>query len=443
MMNKSLAERTIAGNMIIFALLVTCGCSGELRTEYGASRGVEGDQSISGFGVLRRTYKNSGWSTSDVKRLNERLEKTNAIIWIPDTRDALYGNAIEWLEDWLAQDERTLIYLVPDGGCESQYFVDAHAFSKLEQRIEYRRRLARLQTDRLFQRLRNESIPENGWFSLDHVSEGVLIDKASGEWQINNQPPRNAKEYPQTTGNLGITFKILPPVHSNAPPTSAPPTSAPPMYGMSQGTSTAQMMQETLLAATDGSAIVTRITADQWGSSKIIVVGNASLLCNYSLSTPLGQSIAEKLIEETSMVPGLVGFMSTGALGAMISDIDPEINAVTGMELFTVWPLSLVMLHLAVIGFVACMILLPIFGRPREDEGKTASDFRDHLDAVASLMHRSGGEEFARRRVSDYMRRIRGDVVGDWIMPETTSTATKENSIPSINPETSNKKEAL
>jgi len=127
----------------------------------------------------------------------------------------------------------------------------------------------------------------------------------------------------------------------------------------------------------------------------------------------------------------------------MISDIDPEINAVTGMVLFTVWPLSLVMLHLAVIGFVACMILLPIFGRPREDEGKTASDFRDHLDAVASLMHRSGGEEFARRRVSDYMRRIRGDVVGDWIMPEITSTATKENSIPSINPETSNKKEAL
>lgn len=128
--------------------------------------------------------------------------------------------------------------------------------------------------------------------------------------------------------------------------------------------------------------------------------------------------MATQLIAETGDSSGLVGFLTTDSAGANVSEVDPEINARTGMELFTVWPLSLIVLHLAVTGFIACMILLPIFGRPRQGKTVSNSDFADHLDAVAVLMSRSGGEEYARRRVSEYMRRIRGETTGQWVQSD-------------------------
>ena len=33
-------------------------------------------------------------------------------------------------------------------------------------------------------------------------------------------------------------------------------------------------------------------------------------------------------------------------------------------------------------------------------------------------MRRSGGETFARRKISDYMKRLRGETSGKWVMPE-------------------------
>lgn len=409
-------HRRLSPAFLLLAFLAfAAGCDNQLRTEYGASRGVEGDQSINGFGALRRTFNNRGWSTRDVNRLNERMANVDALVWIPDSRDSLHGDAVKWLEDWLSSAPRTLVYLVPDDGCEVEYFEAARELTEPTQRLEYRRRLARLETDEMISRLRQESIPENGWFALEYMPEGESINGVSGKWK---RTTHEDTKWGMTGTELrvpGADYRIVPP--SSNPSTAS--SSTPATYGMDQGTSSAQMERETLLATSDDSVIVSRITAAPWGASKIIVVSSGSLLCNYSLATSAGQAMAANLIQEVGDSSGTVAFMSTDFRGALISDIDPEINATTGMELFTVWPLSLVMLHLAVMGFVACMILVPIFGRPREGDRDSTSDFGDHLDAVATLMVRSGGEDFARRRVSDYMRRIRGEVAGEWLIPET------------------------
>ena len=99
-----------------------------------------------------------------------------------------------------------------------------------------------------------------------------------------------------------------------------------------------------------------------------------------------------------------------------ISERNGEIPRSSGAEFFTEFPLSFVTLHLAILGFVICLMLLPIFGRPRHVDRGVLTHFGDHLSAVATLMKRQGGESFARRRISEYMKRVRDETTGPWVI---------------------------
>ena len=427
MMNFSQVIRIPASLLAMVVVLSLVGCGRGLNIEYGQSRGVAGDQSINGFGVLRRTYQNSGWTTREVNRLNDRLSKVNAIVWLPQYRDSLYDDATLWFDTWLGEETRTLVYIVPDDGCEIRYYEAARQLAPNDQQLEYRRRIARLESDQLINRLGEESAPTNGWFSLERLADTTTVG-SGGQWNVGASDQQPNSPTGQFVGDALVSYKVISaPAAASSGSTSTtvtPPSAAFPKWHQ-YAASTVEVEHTTLLSANDGSPVIVRVTADKWGDSKLIVVGSGSLLCNFSMTTPQGQAIASQLIAETNIQPGAVGFLTTDYSGAPVSDVDPEINAMTGTELFKVWPLSLIMLHLAAIGFIACMILLPIFGRPQEVQSATSSDFADHLDAVALLMNKSGGEEFARRRVSDYMRRIHGETSGPWVLPdpkpETTS----------------------
>jgi hypothetical protein len=88
------------------------------------------------------------------------------------------------------------------------------------------------------------------------------------------------------------------------------------------------------------------------------------------------------------------------------------------MELLTVWPMSLVTMHGVILGLVICLMLMPIFGRPKRIRRSKQSHFGDHLDAVAALMNRTGGERYARARISEYMKRMHGETSGPWVLPD-------------------------
>ena len=414
-------------------LVILAGCDRSLRTDYGSIRGVGGDESINGFGALRRSYESTGWSTQEVSRLNDRLAQLDAVLWVPVVRDTIYDDAIDWFEDWLADKPRTLIYVVPDGGCEASYMEVAGKIAPPEQRFEYRRRLARLQTDAMLEALRDSPV-ENRWFTLKSVVDDLRVGGSVGEWNGELGELGQANRGESGSRSLPIAYEVLPPApltNVNAG-TPAPSTSSSSAVTASAVSMAGDVKHEVLLSAIDGSPAIVRLTSEPWGESQVIVVGSGSMVSNFSLTTPLGQQLAAKLIEHTGKQPGSMGVLSTAIGGAPVSDQAAEITAVTGMELFTVWPLSLIMLHLAVLGIVACMILLPIFGRPRESETASSTDFGDHIDAVAALMSRSGGEDYARRRVSDYMRRVRGETSGPWVMQETKPTPPIDQSRPII-----------
>jgi hypothetical protein len=414
--------------------LVQTGCEQSLSTDYGKSRGYTGDSSINGFGALRRTFQIRGWLTRDVARLNSRLAGLDAVVWMPTQRDTLYDDALQWFNDWLAESPRTLVYIAPDGGCEVEYFEIARTMAPPSQQLEYRRHIARLQTNALLERMNQSSIPANGWFMLEYIAPDMKVGGKKGEW--NQDLVITTAEQSEVSCPIHLDYKVvdLSSAQANAataitsstintsPASPSPSPSGTPInvtpWGKALGKSSVDVQHETLLSAENGSPAIARLTSDAWGESKVIVIGNGSLLTNFSLSTPFGRELAAKLLQEVSSSTGEVGFLATDYMGATISEVDPEINAQSGMELLTVWPMSLILLNLIVIGFIACMVLLPIFGRPRETEQNAPNDFADHLDAVAALMSRSGGEEYARRRVSDYMKRIRGETVGPWVLPE-------------------------
>jgi hypothetical protein len=100
----------------------------------------------------------------------------------------------------------------------------------------------------------------------------------------------------------------------------------------------------------------------------------------------------------------------------------------TGMEILTVWPISLITMHGLLLTLVVGLALLPIFGRPQRVQTNSQRDFGDHLDAVAALLARTGDAEFARSRVSEYRQRLHR---------ESRSATTNDPSAPHLFPQDS------
>jgi hypothetical protein len=185
-----------------------------------------------------------------------------------------------------------------------------------------------------------------------------------------------------------------------------------------------QIRYSELLSTQTGDPIVAEIRSKNWRDSRIIVVAGGSLLTNYAFSRQWNRRLAEQIIAE-STPPNKedlrAGFMTSSWQQIPVSEKKPGVPKASGMELLTVWPMSLVTMHGVMLGLVICLMLLPIFGRPRKIERSKKSDFGHHLDAVAALMNKSGGERYARARISDYMKRMHGETSGPWVLPDPPS----------------------
>ena len=80
-----------------------------------------------------------------------------------------------------------------------------------------------------------------------------------------------------------------------------------------------------------------------------------------------------------------------------------------GLEMFTVWPLSVIMLHLFVLGIVYIFWRGPIFGVPEQLPPETQSDFAKHIDALGESLEKTGRADYARERLNYYRTHVRRD----------------------------------
>lgn len=418
--------------MAILALSLPLGCRQDLPVEYGKSGGQSGNASLNGLGALRRTIESAGWKTQDVRQLSPRLESLDAVVWQQGNVQRISPDVMDWFGEWLRRRPRTLVIVLPDLGSEREYWEAIADSVSPAERLERRRRLA----DRLATELtdsafgpREEGLFVDGvWFTarqrLDGTPSWEILSRYGAD---DTGGPARPSAVIQVDPNHRASRPWLELLEEEWLPEPVDPR---------------RLSLEPLVTNADGVPLAVRLATAEFdqdddlddeddanggsdlGESSVIVVAGGSLINNFAVARhegPQGRELVRQLrselIDVAGKPKGAVGFLLTSDDGLTIRG-DREPTATTGMEWLTVWPLSLVTIHLAWIGIVACLILLPIFGRPRRLVEGSQGDFADHVHAVGLLMKRSGGEAVARERISEYFRRVRGETVGPWVLPE-------------------------
>ncbi len=430
---------------MLVVFILCCGCD-RLQTDYGESRGAVGKVSLNGFAGYRTAYENAGFRSRDITRLSNRVRSSKVIVWTPKVLHPISQEVTEWMESWLSQGDRTLVFVVPDSGSEVDYWSGAAGLAPADQVVEYRRREVRGKNQQLQWRLNRKPWDANGWFEVVPLDWGASLNWLDGPWLDQSELLKQDDGWPASTG--GIAEKPSRDVFSAASPPSIieyrVQASALKKVSTQQGggnwsrdrsfretgpgslsaegseimadwdapRSTTKVTVEPLLKTGSQEALVTQIRSKNWSDSKILVVAGGSLLTNYALSKPWNRHLADQIIfssyPNTGEAP-VVGFLKSDWLPIVVSNNAVTRPVKTGMEMLTEWPLSLITIHGVFLGGVVCLIMIPILGRAKKLQRDSPSDFGHHLDAVGSLLKKAKGEAYARRRLKEYARSVHVD----------------------------------
>jgi len=402
--------------MIISLMIIAAasGCS-KLTTNYGPSSGRTGRTSLNGFGALRKTYQNAGFECRNATRLTDRVKRSDLILWTPQLLGQIETRATKWFDSWLRTGDKTLIYIVPDSGSEADYWSDTGKLAPPKQRLAYRKKSATAINQQMTWRLNRTSVQDSGWFDVQPSASRQAVGDLSGEWA---DEIRSSSE-----DGSSVMIELIIDESSEADPNAT--IGVNPFTGFvptGPGLPTfpaffeAEASQESVslrpkLVSESKQTIVAEITSEEWSGSKVIVVAGGSLLTNYAFSRAWNRDFADKLVaaSKTSREEMKAVFVTSRWSSVPVRDSKPGIPKATGMELLTVWPINLVTMHGVMLAMIIALAVLPIFGRPRRLRVNRQRDFGDHLDAVAALMNKTNGEDYARSRIREYRKRILGE----------------------------------
>lgn len=457
---------------VALALLLS-GCRGGLTTDYGESRGQAARRSVNGLGAFRDALAveldetnsitdvdfESTLRTRDLSRLSYRTDRFESIIWTPtEWPPANESSVTTFLEDWLRENDRTLILVMPDAASTESFWEASLKVAPPESRLQHRRRLARSTNERLLADARLKAITVSDWFRAVPLPYRVkLADGRSVQYRLTeiplkpagDEPTANDSEEAQTQDSESDLATDEP---DNVAPSDVEPTASEPkedalkprIYAPKDQTFTplAWHSDTQNKSDTDDSkstdtiqqqVLAARITRESWGESHLIVIAGGGLVTNFAMTTKGGRELVGIVHEEIRRVnakqPDVdesffsdtaridVAFLKSDTMPLPISDAKPQATAASGMEILTTWPMSAITMHGVFVGFLIVLMLSPIFGRPQRLRYNRSSDFGNHLDALAKLMRSLGGPQHAREKISQYYRRIRGEVGGPWVLP--------------------------
>ena len=377
-MNRLMSIWLIATGMAI----VGCG-SEELDTTYGLRHSLAGRDSVNGTAALSNMFKKAKFRVNGWRRLSPKLEEYDVIVWFPNDYEPPSKKHRKFLEDWLGNKSgRTLIYVGRDYDAATTYWRSVMPSVPPEQAMEVSRRLATLTSEQAKARAAIKVDEHHDWFTLEKAQPQGRVTKLSGPWStgINSEKEEmylntslaSPTEEQNTAWRAGVVATFDP-----------------------------------LLVADQG-PMVTKVTLPEWGSSQLLVVANGSFLLNLPLVNREHRALATKLIAACGR-PGKAVFLESRAGGPLILSEDPEDAYPTGLEVFTVWPLGIIVLHLAALGILCCFAAYPIFGRPREVA--LSSD----ASSVRSATFRSGYYTAGSSTVDVSARRVERTHVGKHI----------------------------
>jgi hypothetical protein len=454
--------------LLVACVFLSAGCS-QFNTTYGKTDGANGETSLNGFGALRDTltrdldasersrlgddWKDAELRARNLTRLSSRANQHDAIVWIPtDWPPPNETEVADWMTTWLRDGNRTIVYVVPDEGSTESYWREASQVAPPTQRLEYRRRLAQQINLRLFNDARRDDVTVGKLFTARSLPARQNIDnRRVVSYDLQPFDPK----YITVTTTTASTAQPIPAtspddsVATESETNETPFTDANLEQLLSEDDSANEQDAGGENAAEDDAAnqelvaedqpagsiqnnrrsllfepldtaedvtLLARITHSKWKNSRILVVAGGGLLTNFAMTEQPALEMAERIRAEILSTAEVgpdervsLGFFSTDDMWVPVSDAEPGAPAQTGMELLTTWPISLITIHALFLGVVMCLMLLPTFGRARQVVYHRSTHFGNHLTAMAVLMRRAGGMDFAKEKINHYMRVVRGE----------------------------------
>jgi hypothetical protein len=349
----------------ISACLLAAGCEEDLNTIYGQRQGL-GSGSVNGTAVLAEMFEKAGHTVVSMRLLSPRLRKrAEAIVWVPDDFDPPSDEVRDWLEKWLSEGTgRTLIYVGRDFDAAPWYWekVAPKAPAALQPEIARRGRSAQAVYD--FQRSTTSPVKNCPWFTIDRSNKPHSAQRLEGDAQWTD--PIDGSKL-----DIRLHGRIVP----------APDA-------------------EVLLKSKNDVLVSSRPV----GNGRLIVVANGSMVLNGPLVNHEHRKLAGMLVRQIGPPRKTVVFLESYSGGPPIANKDPSLAFPGPMEIFHVWPANWILLHLLVLGVLFCFFRYPLFGRPREPKPEATSDFGKHVDALASLLAKTGDVNYATARLALYQQ---------------------------------------
>ena len=351
----------------------------EIQDRYGRRRGPGASDSVNGTSALIEMFQVKGHKVSTWGRLSPRIDDFQSIVWIPDSFDVPAQNEIDRLDDWLSDGyNKTLVYVGRDYDAEITYWQAMLPNATAAEKGTVERRLATAQARHASRKSMAQPKQECDWFETDATNPPGQISTLQGEWARGIDPRK-------------IDIRIDTTVEAN------------------QGTQAYyDRLTSRRLLSSGPNTIVMEFTNNRWGSNKLIVVTNGSLLLNVPLVNHENRKLAGKLID--SCYPGSdVLFLESGEEGIPVESKEQIDTSVRPNDWMHVWPLDFIIVHLLAVGILFLFTYIPIFGRAKEIKAESTSDFGKHIESLGELVRKTGDQQYAISRIEYYQKHVKRD----------------------------------
>lgn len=429
---------------VLFALCVAFilfpGCRYPLGSSYGLSEGTDAHTSPASVSLFRNLCNADGRTTLAVRSLSPRaMTKLNAIVWSPDSFSPHSPETMAWMDKWLASGDKTLVYVGRDFSPMADYWSqsaeelsidkasDQEALSAREEQAA-----AQAQLDKKRAGVRAKTATP--WCLFEH-SQGneERVSKVKGPWssELESSKARlfirsfpvgyaekaiasDQKLFDRESEDTSTKQSASIPVSPNAPTTEFDfkwQTPDATMLGYVKALNSSDLpMMKSYLSTGDDKPLIAEVSKSAWGSSRVVILANSSLISNLSLTNLENLAIARKLLNE--LPKDNIGFL-TGANDPRVRTDDSS-DQQKGFEMLTVWPLNVISIHAVILGMLVLLAAFPIFGRAKLLPVKSTREFGQHIEAVGGLLFKSQDRAYALATIAEYFRNVRKEPTSAW-----------------------------
>jgi hypothetical protein len=371
--------------MIVALMLcvVSVGCGLEEKGIPKTGYGKTGD-SLNGTKVFAQLLRERGHYVGHRTRISPRLHRFDTIVWFPDRDRSPKVESVIWLEDWLAEDGRTLVIVGRGYQADLDYWTQMVSMTEGPTQEKSRRHRAESmisgrRSESIFVGLNDDDV--DGLWYEEEVHDLTSTNEFTGPWSVGIDASKTTIE----------CRKLF------SPPTTLNDPDIVDEHEFTMWGFRSFDLETKVLLAVDGEPFAFQIDADDV-DSKLIVVSNASFLLNYPLLIPENRKLAMRVAEQCD---GDVVFLETGRMGAAIS---------TGEDNHGTWawitkkPMNYLVPHLLMWGILFCFVYFPIFGRPKRLNFSPEKKFKNHVNAVGEMLRKSGDQTWAKNKIAEFQK---------------------------------------